>query len=143
MKTHKNILLIEDDQDDQFLFKEVIKKCPEVTLVFIANNGREALDWLNTSTALPDLIFSDINMPLMNGIDCFREILNTPALCKLPVVFLSSDTTMIEYVGVLGAKTFIKKGIDDASLKMQIERVIRMDHFATLLIPVINLLETH
>ena len=138
MKTQKNILLIEDDHDDQFIFKEAIGKCADARLVHIANNGKEALDWLNTSTTLPDLIFSDINMPMMNGIDCYSEILKIPAICKVPVIFLSSDTSAIENVGKLGAKMFIKKGSDDVTLKMLIERVIKMELFVDSLKPIIT-----
>lgn len=127
MKTQKNILLIEDDHDDQLTFKEVLKKCMNAQLLHVADNGKEALDWLNTSTNLPDLIFSDINMPVMNGIECFTEILKSPSICKIPVVFLSSDTSAIDHIDNLGAKTFIKKGSDDATLQIQIERVINME----------------
>lgn len=138
MKTQKNILLIEDDHDDQFIFSEAIKRCADAKLIHVANNGQEALDWLNTSTTLPDLIFSDINMPRMNGIDCYAEILKTPAICKVPVVFLSSDTSSREHVGKLGAKMFIKKGGDDVTLKMLIERVIKMELLVDSLKPVIS-----
>jgi CheY-like chemotaxis protein len=129
MKTHKNILLIEDDHDDQYLFKAAIENLPETKLVHIAGNGKEALDWLNATITLPDIIFTDINMPVMSGIECFKKIMNTPVFHKLPVVFLSSDIAMIEYVGTLGAKMFITKGIDTATMKTQIERAIKTEYF--------------
>eukprot|EP01035_Chromulina_nebulosa_P054372 gene54372-74484_t len=75
MMQSKSILLVEDDKDDQEFFIEAIKDIENVTLYFVANNGKEALDKLRNSKVLPDLIFTDINMPVMNGIECLTAII--------------------------------------------------------------------
>ena len=111
MKTEKYLLLLEDDPDDQFTFTEAIKDNTDVKLIHIANNGQEALDWLKTTITLPDMIFTDINMPKMNGIEFFTEILKSSSTCNIPVVFLSSDSSAIDHIGKMGAKTFIKKEV--------------------------------
>jgi CheY-like chemotaxis protein len=126
MQTHKRILLIEDDLDDQLFFKEAICSIGDTELLYIANNGLEALVWLNSTTQIPDLIFSDINMPLMDGIECYSEILKNKRTSKIPVVFLSSDTYRINLLGEMGIKVFIKKGGDDYKMSLQIKQAINL-----------------
>ena len=57
MKKLKSILLVEDDEDDQFFFIEAMSKIENATLYAVANNGKEAIDWLENSPTLPDTIF--------------------------------------------------------------------------------------
>ena len=61
------ILLIEDDQDDCYLFTDAVKKIfPSITITN-ANNFLEAVAHLTLSH--PDIIFLDLNMPFKNGIE--------------------------------------------------------------------------
>ena len=73
MNTSKTIFLVEDDKDDQTFFTECIEKIQNATLFGIAENGKEALDKLEKSLTLPDMIFMDINMPYINGLECLTE----------------------------------------------------------------------
>jgi CheY-like chemotaxis protein len=67
------VLLVEDDEDDIEFFTDAIHIIdPSITLR-VVHNGLEALDLLETGF-VPDHIFLDINMPLMNGLDCVTEI---------------------------------------------------------------------
>ncbi|TVZ28453.1 CheY-like chemotaxis protein [Gillisia sp. Hel_I_86] len=65
------ILLIDDDEAVNFIHNRVIKKSGCANEVAIARNGQEAIDFLITKVdnkyPQPDLIFLDINMPVMNG----------------------------------------------------------------------------
>lgn len=124
MKQLKSVLLIEDDEDDQWFFIEAIKDISNVSLYHVANNGSAALDKLKNSAILPDIIFSDINMPLMNGIECFLEIIKTPRTRHIPVVFISSDTSKKELVYKLGAKAFIEKKSDKQTLSELLKQIV-------------------
>lgn len=65
----KDILIIDDDEGFQFYLSNLFRKeYPSVT-VFQAYDGKEACELLEKNTELPDLIFLDINMPVMNGLD--------------------------------------------------------------------------
>jgi CheY-like chemotaxis protein len=75
MNNSKNVFLVENDEDDQLFFREAVSEIKNAKMSFIANNGKEALEQLELSPTLPDIIFMDINMPLMNGIDCLIEII--------------------------------------------------------------------
>lgn len=62
------ILLVDDNHEDCFFHKIVIKKMDITNCIEVARNGLEALDFLKKENPLiPELIFLDINMPKMNG----------------------------------------------------------------------------
>ena len=72
MKTKINcVLLVDDDEATNFIHKHVIQAADFADQVKIAENGLQALDYLNSihdsDYVKPDLIFLDINMPVMNG----------------------------------------------------------------------------
>ena len=127
MTRSKTILLVEDNKLYQLLFIQVLKEIKHAILYGIANNGKEALDKLENSAILPDLIFTDINMPVMDGIECLTEIKKNPKIKDIPVVVLSSATPQIELVQKLGAKAFLKKPSDIHSLREQLEQMINLD----------------
>lgn len=126
MSTLKNIFLIEDCENDRYFFTEAINKIENVCICDTARNGQEAIDKLLNALLVPDLIFSDINMPKMDGIMCLSEIKKIPRLQHVPVVFLSSDTRRVDTVKKLGANGFIKKPDDTALLKEQIEKLVTL-----------------
>ncbi len=127
MNTPKSVLLVEDDKDDQEFFIMAIDQIHNAILFGVANNGQEALDKLMYSITLPDLIFSDINMPMMNGIQYLSEIVKNPRTQNIPVVMLTTDTSKRELVHQLGAKAFIEKPSDSTTLRNILERVINQD----------------
>ena len=62
------ILLIDDDDEDNFYHKIVIERMNITKRIEVAYNGLEALEFLQKeSQIIPELIFLDINMPKMNG----------------------------------------------------------------------------
>jgi CheY-like chemotaxis protein len=124
MNTPKSILLIEDDEDDQGFFIEAISGIKHTWLYDIANNGKEAIDKLKKSIVLPDIIFTDVNMPLMNGFECFSELIKNPRTKHIPVVFLSTDTSQKELAYQLGARGFIHKPSDTFTLSKQLSQII-------------------
>jgi len=127
MDTVKKILLVEDDIDDQMFFVEAISEIKSAVLFGIANNGKEALNKLKRSVILPDLIFTDIHMPVMNGIECLAEIIKDPQIRNIPVVILSTDKGKAKLAHVLGAKAFIEKPSDSKILREQLEHHINLN----------------
>jgi CheY-like chemotaxis protein len=66
----KYIMLIDDDEDDNYFHAKAIKKNNPENVVIIQNSGIKALEYLKSGTEMaprPSLIFLDINMPRMNG----------------------------------------------------------------------------
>lgn len=86
------ILLIEDDLIEVMKLKRVVDKMDlEITLIE-AKNGEEALDLLKDSQNLPDLIFLDLNMPKINGLEFLNILKNDEVLKYLPTVILTTSS---------------------------------------------------
>jgi CheY-like chemotaxis protein len=134
MQSSKNILLVEDDKDDQFFFIEALSQIENAYLYDIANNGKEALHRLTNSIYLPDLIFMDINMPGMNGIECLSEIIKNPKFMNIPVIILTTSTNERALACKIGAKAFIEKPTDSTLLLQKLEQMIHLDFIADNLI---------
>ena len=96
MKTKLNcILLIDDDEDDNYFHKMVIDEMNITEHVEVAFNGLEALDFLkNDNNPTPDLVFLDVNMPKMNGWEFLEEHkkLDEEHKAKIIVVMLTTST---------------------------------------------------
>lgn len=77
MKSHKNVLLVDDDPIVNFLHDTLIRKTEIAAEIKICSNGRDALkflkDFYSEYQRLPDLILLDLHMPVMGGLE-FLEI---------------------------------------------------------------------
>ena len=107
----RNLLLIDDDEDDREVFSSIVTEAyPQISLS-VAANGRQALSDLRNAPHPPDLIFLDLNMPLMNGRQFMEAIRSDQKLQRIPVVILttSSDSKTITEMKALGARDFITK----------------------------------
>ena len=104
------ILAVDDDTEDFEFFSEAIREIDSSITILKAANGHEALEVLKTHVLMPDYIFLDINMPLMDGKTCLHEIKKDPALKKIPVVMYStsSNQTEIMHFKTLGANFLVK-----------------------------------
>lgn len=108
---YKNILLIDDDEDDQEIFITALQKAKlEVNCTALVS-AHEALDMLTTKKVKPDIIFLDLNMPVMNGQQFLKEIKRNEVMRDIPVIVLSTSSQIatIEQVKALGAKDFFSK----------------------------------
>ncbi len=106
------ILIVDDDNEDRELFNEAIVEIDPLINCISVKDGQEAIDLLSRELiVLPDFIFLDINMPLMNGKECLIEIKKHPKLRKLPVIMYSttSDSQEIKGYYTLGAYDFLIK----------------------------------
>ena len=127
MKKSKSILLVEDDKDDQNFFITALNEIKNTSLYDVAENGKEALDKLRKSKVLPDLIFTDINMPVMNGAEWLAVKIKSPNLKNIPVVILSSTSPSEDLNHKFEAAAFIKKTSDQNKFRSNIEEVINSD----------------
>ena len=86
------ILLIEDDEDDQFLLQRMIHELGVPNQVRFFANGQEVLDYLLITEEQPFIILCDVNMPIMNGIELRRKIDESEFLKRkaVPFIFLST-----------------------------------------------------
>src|SRR5687767_1861065 len=110
MTQYKNILLVEDDADDRLFFSEALEAVLPSATCSIANNGQHALDLLDTFP-LPDIIFLDTSLPIMNGIEFLRRIKSDDFYKDIPVVILASSRFNVEGWYEEGALLYIIKPI--------------------------------
>src|SRR5215212_8092715 len=108
---YRNILLIDDDEDDSEIFQAAVEKLDQPINCIVLKNAGEALDLLRGNELNPDLIFLDLNMPGMNGQQFLLEIKRTEDLKHIPIIILStsSHSSTIEITKDLGALDFFSK----------------------------------
>jgi len=105
------LLLVDDDPDDQEFFKLALQTIREEITLAVAGNGQEAFDLLCSQTCMPDLIFLDMNMPLMNGLTFLEKIKATTDLKHIPVIIYttSDEKQEMNLARALGAADFVTK----------------------------------
>ena len=84
------ILYVDDDPDDRQLFLEAVKSIDETIICATAIDGLDCLSWLESHKS-PDVVFMDINMPLMDGKTCLTEIKTNQKTSQLPVIMFTTS----------------------------------------------------
>jgi len=105
-----HILIAEDDADDAFIIKDSFEQHPDFNNVVVVSNGQKLLDYLDNNP-LPDMILTDINMPVMDGIEALKTIFSTNKFHKIPcfVYSTSINPSHKDECEKLGVKGFIVK----------------------------------
>ena len=118
----KVILLVEDNPSDVELTLRAFKRARIANEVIVAENGREALDYLFRAgkfadrdiAAMPMLILLDIKMPIMDGLEALKYIRGDELTRRLPVVILTSSREEEDLAKSydLGVNSYICKPVD-------------------------------
>jgi two-component system sensor histidine kinase/response regulator len=93
--------------------------------VLTADNGRTALQVM--ASVGPDLIISDIMMPVMDGFDFFQAVRSDPRWLEVPFIFLSAKGAEndVRYGKLLGAEEYIVKPFDPEDLRVAVVAKLR------------------
>ena len=117
-----NILIV----DDSMTIRAVMEKTLHMANVPIdkilhAGNGQEALQVLSEEWI--DLIFADINMPVMNGLEMVQKMSEDGLLKAIPVVIVSTEgsQTRIEQLKKQGVTAFIRKPFQPEDFKAVVD----------------------
>lgn len=103
MKT-KHVMLIDDNDIDNYITRHVVSKSGIADKISIKNSAVEALQYLKTVKddfeQFPDLIFLDISMPIMDGFGFLNELIKFPKaienLCNVVMLTSSNNTNDVE-----------------------------------------------
>lgn len=101
----------DDDEDDQEIFLMALKESDGAACNCVfANDGSELLVMLNDH-ALPNYIFLDLNMPVLNGMQCLESIRRQPRYNSIPVIIYSTSASEQSRLDALsaGASAYITK----------------------------------
>lgn len=120
--TLKHLLIIEDNAD----IRQYISNLFEGEfIVEEAANGEEGVRMAHETT--PNLIICDIMMPVKDGLECCRELKESPQTASIPILMLtakSEDSDVIQALG-LGADDYMMKPFNPEMLKSRVRNLIR------------------
>lgn len=91
------ILCVDDDEDDLFFIREVIRSQNHSFQIEEAKNGFEAMNFLESSAAkneLPCLVIMDMNMPRMDGKQTIRKMKESEILSGIPIVVFTTSSNI-------------------------------------------------
>ena len=122
------ILLAEDDEDDIFIFEQALLEIGYPVDLKVVRDGSDVMEQLSNDIP-PDLVFLDINMPKVNGIECLQIIKRSVGLPHVPIIFLSTNASgiLIEEVKTTGAQGYIAKPNSIYNLILVLTSVIQLD----------------
>jgi len=118
----KNILLVEDNPSDVKLTKRALEQNQITNKLIVAEDGREALDYLfatgqytgRNTHDLPSVILLDLKLPKIDGLEVLKVIRANEHTRRIPVVILTSSIQEQDLIDSynLGANSYIRKPVD-------------------------------
>lgn len=118
--TGVTFLLVDDDADDKTLFCEALSEIDPAIVCHTASDGKEALEILSEKEIMkPNIIFLDINMPVMDGWQCLGKLKEHTDHKDIPVIMYSTSSYQrdIELALESGAFSFFTKPSDYRELR--------------------------
>jgi CheY-like chemotaxis protein len=117
----KTVLVVEDEAVIAELLSDLLQD--EGYEVMVASNGIEAIHCLTHT--IPDLIVTDVMMPIMDGLSFCREIKAQPQYKVIPVIIMSAVADRIQTTGY-DIIAIIRKPFDIDALLDQIGQILRL-----------------
>ena len=118
-------LVVEDEEDiKQLLLEELEDKGYEVLL---ADDGEVALQRL--SQEIPDIMFVDVYMPVMDGLELITRIKGDPATARIPVVMVTVMNALAteKKARELGVEHYLTKPWESGELDLILDQVLKLD----------------
>jgi CheY-like chemotaxis protein len=122
----RQYLLVDDDFDDQEIFSIALRTVDPGGVCIFANDGEHAIRLLRNEPIHPLIIFIDMNMPRMNGVDCLKSVKDLKRFSDTPVYMISTagNPTIIEECKQHGAIDYIIKSPSLSELENRLSGII-------------------
>ena len=122
----KSIFLVDDDRDDQDFFAEALSELDYRIQLTLLESASQLIRRLHSDKALPDMVFLDLHMPMMDGEDCLREIRAESKFDTMPIIVYSTifDLPKIESLFDMGANRYLQKPLSFRALVASLRRAI-------------------
>ena len=122
------IVIVDDDLDDHFIFTEISERLELKNELKFFRNGTEALQYLRTTSDRPFIIFCDMNMPVMSGLE-FRKVINSEDYLRkksIPFIFLttSASDAQVREAYDLTVQGFFLKGAGFMQMEKTVTRIL-------------------
>ncbi len=115
--------------DDSNVVKAVLMKVlgdsgAPIKRIFDTSNGWDALEILRKESI--DLVFADINMPVMTGVEMVENMADDPELSKVPVIMISTEGSSVrrEYLKSKGVRAYIRKPFTEEQIRTVVREVM-------------------
>lgn len=119
-----NILIVDDSSVMRKMISKTIKISGiEIDTIFEAENGKEGLEVLNQHWI--DVLFIDVNMPIMDGMEMLDHVRNRPDTKDLPILIVSTESNEKRIREIDQKKAgFVHKPFTPEVLREKIEEVL-------------------
>ena len=124
-----NILLVDDSDTVRAVLHKTLRLAEvPISECFQAANGAEGLDILEKNWI--DLVFADINMPVMNGVQMIEKMADSGLLKTIPVIVVSTEgsQTRIDYLKSKGVRAYLRKPFQPEQIKSIVEDILGVTH---------------
>ncbi len=122
MAKFKNVLLVEDDPITVMVCDKIIRNTDFAEDVQTCHNGAEALKYITDTSTVPDLIFLDLNMPVMNGWDFLQEFEGLK-MDTAPRIFILSSSVDPEDIRKAGQFPIVENVISKPLTVEHLEKI--------------------
>lgn len=128
-----DILAVEDTPSDIDLLRMALQKCGSVRSLQVVNDGAEAIAYLKGEPPydagrrqVPNIIFMDLKMPRMSGLEVLRWLRNNPECSVIPVIIMSNSCLDQDVLQAyrLGANAYFEKPTDFDALQSILQSIL-------------------
>lgn len=130
-----SVLLVDDDKITNFINEKIIHKLGVSEKVVVLNNGKEAIDYISKvkiseQASMPELIFLDINMPVMDGfefIENFRHIKPDKKVVIIMLTTSSNDKDLEKISDTSEIAGYINKPLTEQKLQEALQKYLQLN----------------
>jgi CheY-like chemotaxis protein len=127
MQAYNKVFLLENDTDDWSFFLEALRAVNPAASCTVAESGAQGMDVLKASPQAPDIIFLDLHMPRIGGLEFLTWLKQDKQFQNIPVVVVTSSPNHAERCYEAGANLYVTKTYSFELLRNALAEIFRHD----------------